>query len=120
MTANRLSPAASSTSIGVVNRHSHRLNRKAIEPPAAVTARYRQSTKVAGGRAPSNVSRMMPPPRAVMMPKVITPTTSRRAVRTAVNAPFNANANVPSKSNTNGAEVSPGTGRVYRIVHLRN
>ena len=39
VTANRLSPAASSTSIALVNRLSPRLNKKAITPPAAATAR---------------------------------------------------------------------------------
>ena len=39
VTANRLSPAASSTSIALVNRVNPRLNKKAINPPAAATAR---------------------------------------------------------------------------------
>src|SRR5688500_14811101 len=56
---------------------------------------------------------MMPPPTAVIMPRVMTPTMSRCTVRTAVNAPFNANANVPARSNTKstgGSDIA----RVYR------
>ena len=39
VTANRLNPAASSTSIELLNRLSRRLNKNAISPPAAATAK---------------------------------------------------------------------------------
>ena len=42
----------------------------------------------------------MPPPSAVIMPSVSTPTMSSRATRIAVRAPFSANANVPARSST--------------------
>jgi hypothetical protein len=42
---------------------------------------------------------MTPPPIAVMIPSVSTPTVSSRATRIAVRAPFNANADVPVRSN---------------------
>ena len=51
-------------------------------------------------------------------PERTTPTTSRLAARTAVNAPFNANANVPTKSNTRSTRGSTLTARVYRMTHL--
>src|SRR4051812_12776143 len=43
-------------------------------------------------------SRMIPPPIAVIMPRVTTPTMSRRATRSAVSAPFRAKAKVPVRS----------------------
>ena len=52
------------------------------------------------------------------IPSVTTPTTSRLAARTAVNAPFNANANVPTKTNTRSTRSSTLTARVYRLTHL--
>lgn len=112
VTANRLSPAASSTSIEVPNRPSRRLKRKATRLPAAATARNRQSPKVAGGRSPSRMSRMMPPPSAVMTPSVSTPTMSTCATRTAVSAPFKANAKVPVRSSATSTGVSVTTPRV--------
>ena len=46
------------------------------------------------------MSRMMPPPSAVTIPSVTTPTTSSFATRIAVKAPLRAKANVPVRSNT--------------------
>ena len=50
---------------------------------------------------------MIPPPSAVIMPKVTTPTMSSRAIRNAVSEPLSAKANVPVRSRTssNGASV---------------
>jgi len=48
------------------------------------------------------------------MPRVMTPTMSRCATRMAVNAPFNANANVPARSKTSSTDASD-IARVYRI-----
>ena len=52
---------------------------------------------------------MTPPPTAVIRPRVTTPTTSTCAARTAVNPPFNAKANVPTRSNPNSTGNSVGT-----------
>src|SRR3954451_21888338 len=57
------------------------------------------------------MSRMMPPPTAVIMPSVTTPTMSTCTARTAVSAPFTANANVPTRSNTNSAGITAATAR---------
>src|SRR5690349_2841048 len=46
---------------------------------------------------------MMPPPTAVITPSVTTPTMSRRAVRTAVSAPFRPNTKVPIRSSTSSS-----------------
>jgi hypothetical protein len=55
----------------------------------------------------------------VMMARVTTPTISTCATRTAVKAPFNANANVPARSNVNSTEGSAATPRVYRMHRPR-
>lgn len=100
VTANTLSPTASSTSTGPASRLRRREKANATRAPAAATAKYRQSRNVAGGRSSNSMSRMMPPPSAVIIPSVITPTMSSRATRTAVNAPLRPNANVPVRSRT--------------------
>src|SRR5699024_2248474 len=46
-------------------------------------------------------SRIIPPPSAVIIPNVMTPTMSSRATRAAVKAPLSAKAKVPSKSSSN-------------------
>src|SRR5690606_7308008 len=48
-------------------------------------------------------SRTTPPPSAVIMPSDTTPTTSSRAARTAVSAPFSPNANVPARSSASSS-----------------
>src|SRR4051812_34765339 len=58
----------------------------------------------------------MPPPTAVIIPRVTTPTMSTCTARTAVSAPFTANANVPTRSNTNSAGITVSTARVYSIA----
>ena len=65
---------------------------------------------------------MMPPPSAVIMPRVTTPTMSTCAARTAVNAPFNANANVPARSRTNstGGFSGHSKGLPHRPPKLRS
>lgn len=111
MTANVLSPTASSTLMGVSNRSSHWLSANAANPPPPAVARYGHSRNAVGGTAPISTSRMIPPPRAVITPRVTTPTMSSRAARTAVSAPLSANANVPVKSSANnngGAVAIPG------------
>ena len=60
----------------------------------------------------------MPPPSAVTMPNVTTPTMSSLAACTAVSAPLRAKAKVPPRSNTNNTEVSVATAGVYRITQL--
>src|SRR5699024_4700897 len=62
---------------------------------------------VAGGTSPNKMSRIMPPPIAVIMPSVRTPTISTRATRTAVKPPLSAKANVPNKSRTSSGVGAP-------------
>jgi hypothetical protein len=90
-----------------------------MNAPPAATARYRQSWNVAGGRSSNKMSRMMPPPSAVIMPRVMTPTMSSRTARTAVKAPLRPNANVPARSRTSShggpaLTSSPSRGGGYR------
>lgn len=61
---------------------------------------------------------MIPPPNAVIMPRVTTPTMSSRAVRTAVSAPVSANANVPARSRASSS-VSVLMRGVYRVRRCR-
>src|SRR5689334_15578008 len=56
---------------------------------------------------------MMPPPRAVIMPRVRTPTMSRRAACTAVNAPLSANTKVPVRSSASSSGDSVVIAGVY-------
>ena len=49
---------------------------------------------------------MVPPPRPVNMPRVMTPKMSSRSARTAVSAPLSANAKVPVKSSASSSGVS--------------
>src|SRR5699024_8653028 len=114
VTANTLSPTASRISMGMVNRLRSQEKANAIRAPAAATAMNRQSRNVAGGTSPNTMSRIIPPPMAVIMPSVRTPTMSTRATRTAVSPPLSAKANVPSKSRT-----SNGVGDPF-ILHLRS
>jgi len=48
---------------------------------------------------------MVPPPSAVIIPSVTTPTMSSRAPRSAVNAPLRAKAKVPARSRTRSGVV---------------
>src|SRR3954453_15931872 len=59
------------------------------------------------------MSRMMPPPTAVMMPRVMTPTMSTCAARTAVSPPFSAKAKVPIRPSANKTGGSAATATVY-------
>ncbi|WP_370645410.1 M20/M25/M40 family metallo-hydrolase [Corallococcus sp. EGB] len=56
-----------------------------------------------GGERTRRRSARRPPPIAVIMPRVMTPTMSRRAARTAVNAPLRAKAKVPVKPGMSSA-----------------
>ena len=49
---------------------------------------------------------MIPPPSAVIMPRVMTPTMSSRATRSAVRAPLSAKANDPARSRASRTGVS--------------
>src|SRR3954464_2759666 len=58
-------------------------------------------------------SRMIPPPIAMIMPRVTTPTMSRRATRSAVSAPFRAKAKVPVRSSASSTRAEL-IGRFYQ------
>ena len=64
------------------------------------------------------MSRIMPPPSAVIMPSVTTPTMSSLATRIAVIAPFTANANVPARSKINSTSASVNTADHITLVPM--
>src|SRR5690242_6984250 len=57
---------------------------------------------------------MIPPPSAVIMARVTTPTMSSRASRSAVNAPLTAKANVPARSSASSSGGSELIRRFYQ------
>ena len=66
-------------------------------PTAAAT--YRGSTNMAGGSAPSRISRMTPPPTLVTAPSTSAPSTSSSRAAATI-TPETANAAIPTISST--------------------
>jgi hypothetical protein len=105
------SSGASNMSIGLVYRANQRLNKNAISPPPAATARYRQSTNVAGGRTPKDV-----PDNATANCGDDAEADDADDVQVCGpdrgQAPFSANANVPARSkisSTGGSGIAKGS-----------
>ena len=73
-------------------RRTH--GKKRITETAMATITASGSRKASGGVMPSRMSRMMPPPTAVVTPRTITPSRSIFLCM-AVNAPETAKATVP-------------------------
>ena len=109
MTQKRLSPAASNTSIARLTRVKYLPARNATAALTKATVRYLQSRNVAGGGAPQENVRTIPPPSAVIIPRTTTPTRSNRSAFVAVSRAVDPNTNVPAKPRTTASVVDPIT-----------